>query len=81
MDRSIGQINNLVQGITTAAVCVMALVTVGSHHVWLGLMAVPKADQDDLLEAPVSKGSLLGSISSVAQLLKRLEEESTQIST
>lgn len=50
MDRSIGQINNLVQGITTATDSIMALATVGSCHLWLGLTAVPKVDLDDLLD-------------------------------
>lgn len=36
----------------------MALATVGSHHVWLDLIAVPKADQDILPGSPISMGIL-----------------------
>lgn len=70
---SISQINNLV--IATA----ITLATVGSRHMWLGLMAFPKVNWDGLFGAPVLMSNLFGSISSVAQHLKTLEEESTQI--
>lgn len=69
MDSSIMQINNLVQGVTRAAL-------------WPHIMcdwAVLKAAQDDLVESPVSVGSLFGFISSMALYLKRAEK-STQIS-
>lgn len=36
LDWSIGQINNLTQGLATADGCMMSLATVGSCHVWTG---------------------------------------------
>lgn len=39
MDRSIGQIDNLLQGKATAADNIMALAAVDSCHVWLGLLS------------------------------------------
>jgi len=48
-DRCVGQMNNLVHGMATAAGRVMALTTVASRHVWLGLTALAKKDRDDLL--------------------------------
>lgn len=53
LDRSIGQINNLIQSDATATGRVMNLATVGLHHMWLGLTAIPKSDRDDLLEASI----------------------------
>lgn len=41
---------------------------------------VPKSDQENLLGAPVLMQGLFGSILSVAQTLKRLEEELSQLS-
>lgn len=76
---SIGQINNLVLDISTVMGHIMALATVGSRPVWLGLTAVLKS-RVDLLGVPVSPQSLFVSIFSLAQHLKRLEEKSTQIS-
>lgn len=72
--------NNLFQGVATAARKSDGLATVGSSHVWLDLTAVPKKDRDDLLAAPVSSEGLLGLNLSVAQCLKMLEEENAQLS-
>lgn len=52
----------------------MFLDTVVSRSVWLGLVAFQKLDQDDLLGALVSTERLFGSISSVSQCLKMLED-------
>ena len=57
-DRCVGQMNNLVHGMATAAGRVMSLATVASLHVWLGLTALAKKDRDDLLGAPVSTEGL-----------------------
>jgi len=75
MDLSIGQMNNLIHGVNAAAGRVMSLATVGSRHVWLGLTALSRKDRDDLLGAPVSADGLFGSITSVTQRFRRLEEE------
>ena len=80
MDRCIGQMNNLVHGVATAAGRVMSLATVGSHHAWLGLTALCKKDRDDLLGAPLSTEGLFGSITLVTQRFSRLEEERAQLS-
>jgi len=79
-DRCVGQINNLVHGMATAAGRVMSLATVASCHVWLSLTALSKKDRDDLLGAPVSTEGLFGSITSVTQRFSRLEEERAQLS-
>jgi len=52
-DRCVGQMNNLVHGMR-----VMALTTVASRHVWLGLTALTRKDRDDLLGAPVTTEGL-----------------------
>ena len=79
-DRCVGQMNNLVHGMATAAGRVMSLATVASHHVWLGLTALAKKDRDDLLGAPVTSEGLFGSISSVTQRFRLLEGERAQLS-
>lgn len=76
LNSSIGQINNWVQGVATAIGHVKALARVGRRLVEL----VPKAIQDDLLGAHISTATLFRPFSSVAQLFKRMEEESMQIS-
>lgn len=58
----------------------MAQATVDSHYVWLGLTAVPKLDQCDLLGAHVMTQGLFGLIFSVVQHLRRLEVQSSQLS-
>jgi len=80
LDRSIGQMNNLIHGMAAAAGRVISLTTVGSRHVWLGLKALSRKDRDDLLGAPVSTEGLFGSISSVTQRFRRLEDEKSQLS-
>jgi len=80
LDRCIGQMNNLIRGVATAAGRVMSLATVGSRHLWLGLTALSKKDRDDLLGAPVSTEGLFGLITSVTQRFCRLEEERAQLS-
>lgn len=80
LGRTIGQMNNLIQGAATAAGRVMSLSVVGSRHVWLGLTALPRRDREDLLAAPVSTDGLFGSLTTVTQRLKRLEEEKAQLS-
>ncbi len=80
LGRTVGQINNLIQGVATAAGRVMSLSVVGSRHVWLGLTALPRRDREDLLAAPVSSDGLFGSLTTVTQRLKRLEEEKAQLS-
>lgn len=75
LDCSIGQMNNLIKGVASTAGRVMALATVGSHH--MCLTAVPMTD---VLEAPGSSEGLFGSILSVAQNFKRLKEETSQLS-
>lgn len=67
--------NNLIEGVASAAGQLMALSTVSSHHVWLGLTTVSKLDREDV---PIQ--GLFGSISPVAQRLKKQEEESLQLS-
>ena len=79
-DRCIGQMNNLIHGVATAAGRVMSLATVASRHVWLGLTALPKKDRAGLLGAPVFTEGLFGSIASVTQRFSRLEEERLQLS-
>ena len=79
-DRCVGQMNNLVHGMATAAGRVMALTTMTSRHVWLGLTALAKKDRDDLLGAPVATEGLFGSIASVTQRFNRLEVEKAQLS-
>lgn len=76
LDSSIGQINNWVQGVATTMGHVKALARVGRCHVQL----VPIAIQDDLLGARISTATLFRPFSSVAQVFKRMEEESMQIS-
>jgi len=76
----VGQMNNLVHGMATAAGRVMSLATVALRHVWLCLTALSKKDRDDLLGVPVSTEGLFGSITSVTQRFSRLEEERTQLS-
>jgi len=80
LGRTVGQINNLIQGVATTAGRVMSLSTVGSRHVWLGLTALPRREREDLLAAPVSTDGLFGSLNTVTQRLKRLEEEKAQLS-
>jgi len=75
LDRSIGQMNNLIHGVDAAAGRVMSLATVGSHHVWLGLTALSRKDRDDLLGASVSAEGLFGSITSVTQRFRRLRRK------
>jgi len=70
--------NNLVHGMATTAGRVMALTTVASRHVWLGLTALAKKARDDLLGAPVATEGLFGSIASVTQRFNRLEVEVTR---
>jgi len=72
--------NNLIHGVAAAAGRVMSLATVGSRHVWLGLTALSRKDRDELLGAPASTEGLFGSISSVTQRFRRLEEEKSQLS-
>ena len=47
---------------------------------WLGLTALSKKDRDDLLGAPVSTEGLFGSVTTVTQRFRRLEEERVQLS-
>lgn len=79
-DCSIEQINTLIQGVASAVGQMMALATVTSRHVWLGLTTVSKSDREDLLGDPVSPQGLFRSISLVAQCLKKIEEELLQLS-
>lgn len=80
LPQAIGQMNNLVQGVATAAGRVMSLATVGSHHVWLGLTALHGKDREELLGALISSDGLFGSISSATPRFRRLEEEKAQLS-
>lgn len=73
LDSTVGQMNNMIQSVATAAGQFLALTTADLHHVWLGLTAVPRLDRDDLLGAPILAQGLFGSISTVTQCLKRLE--------
>ena len=47
-DRAVGQMNNLICGVASAAGRVISLATVASRHVWLGLTALSKKDREDL---------------------------------